>query len=134
MLQLVLKLAANLWKAGSEHIDVIVDRSSQLGMTLRQRGKQGQGVGFESFHVDAGTLNVTSAGTPAEIVTDATFTIFAVGEETPQFGDAVLLADSAGYFTYRATGPELSDPRLDNGVVPLTPMDGPTFMQLGVTT
>ena len=105
MLQLVVKHAANVWMAGSEHVDVIVDRSSQLGMTLRQRGKEDQQVGFESFHVSAGGLSVTSTGTQADTVSDATFTIYAVGEETPQFGDALLLADSAGYLTFRATGP-----------------------------
>lgn len=127
MLQLIVKHAANVWGAGSEHVEVIVDRSSQLGMTLRQRGKDGQEVGFESFHVSAGALNVTSAGVPAETISDATFTIYAVGEETPQFGDALLLADSAGYLTYRATGPELGDAKLNDGVVFFPALSGRSF-------
>jgi len=128
LLLLILKEAANRLNAGEEVVDVLVDRSTQLGIHPQQHGITTEQ--FQMYVAPAGSLNTTTVGTRATVTSPSGFRIIAIGEETLELGDVLLLPDSAAYLS-RAIGiPLLGDPRLRSGVVPFEPVTGRDFFAL----
>jgi hypothetical protein len=132
-LQLFVKAAANHAGISTEFVDVIVDRSAQLGLDPGQHNlQQGQ---IQMYVAAPGSLNLTTAGTPAITQSPAGFRFIAVGEETKVLGDALLLPDAIAYLS---RGPHtqtvLADARLATGVVPFTPVAGADFFEVGRTS
>lgn len=128
VLQLMMKEAANKVGAGTEEVDVLVDRSAQLGLDPNQH-LLGSGQ-FQMFVAGKVSLNVCSDGSTSAVCSPAGFRIIAIGEETLSLGDILLLPDTVAYLTRGSTIPSLSDARIPTGVVPFDPISGVDFLKL----
>lgn len=88
----MVKAAATALGIGATQVDVVVDRSAQLGLAPDQLGIA---VGDLAV-LGPSTLNVRGDGSPAEFSCPASFRFLSTAEET-SFRDLLLLPDAVGY-------------------------------------
>lgn len=88
-----LKKISNEWGIGQQEIDVVVDRSHQLGSSPSVRGIEA--TQFEVW--GPSTLNVLVGGRPSEAICETSFRFIQVSDSTPVFRDLLLLPDAIGY-------------------------------------
>jgi hypothetical protein len=102
-----LKWLANRLQVGARWVDVLIDRSAQLGLDPSQRG-----LSPEQFEMlEAESLNTSPGGTQTDLVSPASFRIYADSDDGP-FRDLLLFPDAVGYLgLYRADSASMDGPK-----------------------
>jgi hypothetical protein len=95
MIHLILKMAIDL-KIGSKQVDVIIDRSEQVGMVPKKRRLP---VGLMEVF-GPGRLDIRPGGGQASLECSAMFRLIADSDEGP-FRDLLILPDFYGYLVNR---------------------------------
>lgn len=118
MLITLIKAAANSLGIGARQVDVIVDRSDQLGVGPTKRRLPGQ-----TFEVlGPGQFNTGPGGRLAQMVCAATFRIIADSDQGP-FRDLLLLPAFYGYLRLRKQPPQTLIEQLKKEPVVFAPLD-----------
>ena len=100
----MLKVAAGSQRLGAEQVDVLVDRSAQLGLAPLQLGIPED----DYAYLGPGTLNEQGDGSPAEFQSPCRFHLICPPKKSA-FRDLSLLADAVAYRIRPKLG-EWSDP------------------------
>ncbi len=98
-----LKKIANDLKLGPGQIDVLIDRSAQLGLSPTERGLEP--TQFESFGPDS--FNEGPDGKPSILQCPSSFRLISIPDEG-QLGDLVSLPDAVGYLGFQGSSFEVA--------------------------
>lgn len=106
----MVKLVANAYQLGAVQVDVLLDRSAQLGLDPNLLGRSED----EWYLLGPGELNTQADGSPASLFCPSRFLFIAPTKRGP-FRDLALLPDSLAYVMMRRRDLEAAQARVAGG-------------------